>query len=74
MEMLLRATDCPEETAAVRAPKKAFMDDITLLTREVDTIQRILTQLNELITWSRMKFKAKKSRSLTLFKGNQKQE
>ena len=74
MEMLLKATDCPEELAEIRAPKKAFMDDITLLTSEVDTMQNVLTQLDDLITWSRMKFKAKKSRSLTLHKGKQKQE
>ena len=60
MEMLLRSTDCSEETAKVRAPKKAFMDDVTLLTRETETMQKVLNQLNELITWSRMKFKAKK--------------
>ena len=59
MEMLLRSTDCSEETAKVRAPKKAFMDDVTLLTRETETMQKVLNQLDELITWSRMKFKAK---------------
>ena len=56
------------------ATMKAFMDGIILLTMEVDTMQRILTQMDDLITWSRMKFKAKKSRSLTLHKGKQKQE
>ena len=73
MEMLLRSTDCSEETAKVRAPKKAFMDDVTLLTRETETMQKVLNQLDELITWSRMKFKAKKSRSVTFHKGKQKQ-
>ena len=74
MEMLLRATDCSEEVAEVRAPMKAFMDDITLLTKEAEIMQKILSRLDELITWSRMKFKAKKSRSLTLHKGKQKQK
>ena len=58
----------------MRSPKKAFMDDVTLLTRDVDTMQSVLTRLDELITWSRMKFKAKKSRSLTIQKGKQRQQ
>ena len=74
MEMLLRSADCSEEEAKVRAPKKAFMDDVTLLTRDVDTMQRVLTRLDELVTWSRMKFKARKSRSLTFCQGKQKQQ
>ena len=74
MEMLLRSADCSEEEAKVRSPKKAFMDDVTLLTKDVDTMERVLTRLDELITWSRMKFKAKKSRSLTIQKGRQKQQ
>ena len=50
------------------------MDDVTLLTRDVDAMQSVLTRLDELITWSRMKFKAKKSRSLTIQKGKQGQQ
>ena len=50
MEMLLRSADCQEEKAKVRSPKKAFMDDVTLLTRDVDTMQSVLTRLDELIT------------------------
>ena len=34
---------------------------------------RLVARLDELITWSRMRFKAKKSRSLTFIKGRQKQ-
>ena len=30
MEMLLRSADCTETEAKVKAPKKAFMDDMTL--------------------------------------------
>ena len=74
MKMLLRSADCQEEKAKVRSPKKAFMDDVTLLTRDVDTMQSILIRLDQLITWSRMKFKAKKSRSLTIQKGKQRQQ
>ena len=73
MEMILRSADCSEELAKVRSPKKAFMDDVTLLTQDQKTMQAVLSRLDELITWSRMRFKAKKSRSLTFVKGRQKQ-
>ena len=71
MEMLLRATDFSAEEAKVKAPKKAFMDDVTLITTEVDVMDKVLSRLDELITWSRMKFKAKKSRSVALKNGKQ---
>ena len=74
MKMLLKSADCLEEEAKVNMPKKTFMDDVTLLTRDVVTMQRVLTRLDELITWSKMKFKTKKSRSLTILKGKQKQQ
>ena len=74
MEMLLRSADCYDEKAKVRSPKKAFKDDVTLLARDVDTMQSVLTRLDELITWSRMKFEAKKSRSLTIQKGKARQQ
>ena len=73
MEMLLRSAECSEEEAGVQAPKKAFMDDVTLLTREAEVMTRVLGRLDELVAWSRMRFKAKKSRSLTFRKGVQKQ-
>ena len=56
-EMLLRAAGCYEERVKVRSPKKAFMDDVTLPTKDVDLMQSVLTRLDELIIWSRMKFK-----------------
>ena len=67
MEMRLRSTQFSD----VKAPKKAFMDDVTLITTEVNAMEKVLFRLDELITWSRMKFKAKKSRSVTLRKGKQ---
>ena len=73
MEMILRSAECSEEIAKVRSPKKAFMDDVTLLTKDQKTMQKVLSRLDELISWSRMRFKAKKSRSLTFCKGRQKQ-
>ena len=52
---------------------KAFMDDVTLMTRDKEAMNTVLTRLDELVTWSRMRFKAKKSRSLTFAKGIQKE-
>ena len=65
------STECTEESVQVRAPKKAFMDDVTLLTKDQNSMNNVLNRLDQLITWSRMKFKAKKSRSLTFVKGRQ---
>ena len=50
---------------------KAFMDDITLLARDPEKMKQVLERLDTLITWSRMKFKAKKSRSFTFRRGKQ---
>ena len=36
-------------------------------------MKKVLKRLDDLITWSRMRFKAKKSRSLTFVKGRQRQ-
>lgn len=41
---------------------KTFMD-ITVLTKDARDTKSVLKRLNELITWTRMKFKAKKSRT-----------
>ena len=56
-----------------RSPKKAFMDDVTLLTQNQKMMEKVLARLDDLITWSRMRFKAKKSRSLTFVEGGQRQ-
>ena len=56
-----------------RSPKKAFMDDVTLLTQNQKMMEKVLARLDDLITWSRMRFKAKKSRSLTFVEGRQRQ-
>ena len=73
MELLLRGADCEEVSKQIRSPKKAFMDDVTMITRKIDPMNNILKRLDELITWAGLKFKAKKSRSLTLVKGKQKE-
>ena len=51
---------------------KAFMDDITVLTKTVHTAKAMLEILGDLIKWFRMKFKAKKSRTCTNANGKQK--
>ena len=48
------------------------MDDITILTGNQQAMQSVLKTLNDLITWSRIRFKANKSRGLTLSKRRQK--
>ena len=58
MEMILKSTNV--EVSVMNKKLKAFMDDITLLTENIDDAKRALERLDELITWSRMKFKAKK--------------
>ena len=50
-------------------PLKAFMDDTTILSSNKTETCRMLDRLDELITSCRMKFKPKKSRSLSLRKG-----
>ena len=45
-----------------------------MLTQDQQVMQNVLSRLDELITWSRMRFKAKKSRSLTFSKGRQRQK
>ena len=46
-----------------------FMDDLTLLCPRTEAVMNILNKLHELMDWSNMKFKTKKSRSLVLRKG-----
>ena len=58
MEMLLRSTNC--ESALVRVPLRAFMDDVTIIVSKITGAKGILARLDKLIEWSRMKFKANK--------------
>ena len=51
----------------------AFMDDITILSPELEAAKMLLKQLEELIKWSRMEFKPKKSRTLSMKKGKVKE-
>ncbi len=48
---------------------KAFMDDVTVLATDWQAMAKGLRRFEELVRWARMKFKAKKSRSLSLIRG-----
>ena len=50
-------------------PLRAFMDDITILSPDLEGVECALERLQLLIRWARMKFKPQKSRSLSLRKG-----
>ena len=52
-----------------QSPKRAFMDDMTITVKSVPEGRWMLEDLERLITWSRIKFKPAKSRSLFLKKG-----
>ena len=69
MEMLLKACKCDEAKTVV--PLRSFMDDVTTLMRGEQATRDLLKRLDKLISWSRMKFEAKKSRSLTFEDGKQ---
>ena len=69
MEMVIRSTET--SGAEIQTPLKAFMDDIAVVSKAEKATHRMLARLDELIAWSRMKFKAKKSRSCTFRKGKQ---
>ncbi|GFR94463.1 reverse transcriptase [Elysia marginata] len=50
-------------------PSKAFMDDTTIICSKEEETRRMLTSLHTLMAWCRIKFKPKKSRSLSIRKG-----
>ncbi|GFR84509.1 reverse transcriptase [Elysia marginata] len=50
-------------------PLKAFIDDTTVICSKEDDTQRMLARLYTLMAWCGMKFKPKKSRSLSIRKG-----
>ncbi|GFN88527.1 reverse transcriptase [Plakobranchus ocellatus] len=47
-------------------PLKAFMDGTTIICSKEDETRRMLTHLDVLMSWCRMEFKPKKSRSLSI--------
>lgn len=50
-------------------PCRAFMDDITIMTQSAQGTRWVLAGLEKMTNWARMHFKAKKSRSLVIYKG-----
>ncbi|GFR91728.1 reverse transcriptase [Elysia marginata] len=74
MEVILKAA---EGSAAGPAnlgggcsiPPLAFMDDTTIICSKEEETRRMSARLDTLMAWCRMKFKPKKSRSLSIRKG-----
>ena len=50
-------------------PVKAFMEDTTILSSKESTTRKLISFMDELMIWCRMKFKPQKSRSLSLRRG-----
>ena len=74
MEVILKAAEGSAGPANLgdgcyMPPLKAFMDDTTILCSEEDETRRVLHRLDDLMNWCRMKFKPKKSRSISVRKG-----
>ena len=58
-----------EKGMKIQPSDRGFMDDMTVASKSVVEARWTLEELNNIITWVRMKFKAPKSRSLVLKKG-----
>ena len=56
-------------SGTVQPPTRAFMDDMTVLTRTIQQGRWTLNDLHSVFTWARMKFKPAKSKSLVIKKG-----
>ncbi|GFO17613.1 reverse transcriptase [Plakobranchus ocellatus] len=74
MEVILKAAEGSAGPANLGGgcsmpPLKAFIDDTTGICSKEDETRRMLTCLDVLMSWCRMEFKPKKSRSLSIRKG-----
>ena len=74
MEVILKAATAKTKKTDLgdghmMPPLKAFMDDTTVISSNEDETRHVLKRLDEVVASSRMKFKPKKSRSLSLRKG-----
>ncbi|GFN84733.1 reverse transcriptase [Plakobranchus ocellatus] len=74
MEVILKAAQSSAGLANLGGgcsmpPLKAFIDDTTIFCSKEDETKRMLTRLDDLMSWCRMEFKPKKSRSLSIRKG-----
>ncbi|GFO32236.1 reverse transcriptase [Plakobranchus ocellatus] len=73
MEVILKAAEGSAGPANLGGgcsmpPLKAFMDGTTVICSKVDETRRMLRRLDDLMSWYRMEFKPKKSRSLSIRK------
>ena len=71
IQLLLKATESKSNFVELgrgcqMPPMKAFMDDTTILSSKESTTRKLISFMDELIIWCRMKFKPQKSRSLSL--------
>ena len=65
-----RETRGPKTKSNVRLPpQRGFMDDLTITTESHIQARWILTALEDVVSWARMAFKARKSRVLILRQG-----
>ncbi|XP_052234917.1 uncharacterized protein LOC127847189 [Dreissena polymorpha] len=65
-----RETRGPKTTSGIYLPSnRGFMDDLTVIKTTHVQARWVLRALDETVTWARMKFKPKKSRSLVIKKG-----
>ncbi|XP_052268662.1 uncharacterized protein LOC127870041 [Dreissena polymorpha] len=65
-----RETRGPKTASGIHLPSsRGFMDDLTITTTTHVQARWVLTALQDTVTWARMKFKPKKSRSLIIKKG-----
>ncbi|GFO50091.1 reverse transcriptase [Plakobranchus ocellatus] len=74
MGVILKATEGSAGPASLGSgcsmpPLKAFMDDTTIICSKEDETRRMLTRLDDLMSWCRMEFKPNMSRSLSMGKG-----
>ena len=70
VEAVKQETRGPKTASGIRLPSnRGFMDDLTLTTVSPIQSRWMLATLDELVTWARMQFKAKKSRCLVIRKG-----
>jgi hypothetical protein len=74
MQLILKASENaaegPDLGGGCRMPPlKAFLDDTTVLSPNEGQARLMLKRLDELMVWSRMQFKPKKSRSLSIVRG-----
>ena len=74
MQLLLKATESISNFVELARgcqmpPVKASMDDTTIISSKESTTRKLISFMDELMIWCRMKFKPQNSRSLSLRRG-----